>query len=97
MYDAFTPDLMQFQDVQCSGICTGSPFFNCGRRCARQYGHGGRHWCRLCLGEETLGEDTNTMTDSSVERDETQAQIVGQDTFSEQTATLEKKKEEDAR
>merc|ERR1719265_415387 len=35
--------------------------------------------------KETLGEDTKTMTDSSIERDETQAQLKADEKFFEET------------
>merc|ERR1719377_189130 len=35
--------------------------------------------------KETLGEDTKTMTDSAVERDETQAQLADDEVFFEET------------
>merc|ERR1719337_798726 len=42
--------------------------------------------------KETLGEDTKTMTDSSVERDETQAQLADDETFFEETKSACKAK-----
>merc|ERR1719337_105908 len=42
--------------------------------------------------KETLGEDTKTMTDSSVERDETQAQLADDEKFFEETKTACKAK-----
>merc|ERR1719377_434494 len=46
----------------------------------------------LAKKKETLGEDTKTMTDSSVERDETQAQLADDEKFFEETKTACKAK-----
>merc|ERR1719310_2077383 len=46
----------------------------------------------LAKKKETLGEDTKTMTDSSVERDETQAQLADDETFFEETKSACKAK-----
>merc|ERR1712159_522961 len=45
--------------------------------------------------KETLGEDTKTMTDSEVERDETQAQLKGDEKFFEETKSACKAKADD--
>merc|ERR1719434_44644 len=45
--------------------------------------------------KETLGEDTKTMTDSEVERDETQAQLKADEEFFEQTKSACKAKADD--
>merc|ERR1719378_1420975 len=46
----------------------------------------------LAKKKETLGEDTKTMTDSSVERDETQAQLADDEVFFEETKSACKAK-----
>jgi len=45
--------------------------------------------------KETLGEDTKTMTDSSVERDETQTQLAADEKFFEETKSACKSKADD--
>ena len=45
--------------------------------------------------KETLGEDTKTMTDSAVERDETQAQLKADEKFFEETKSACKAKADD--
>ena len=37
------------QDAQCSGACGGYFPVPCGNRCALEYSHQGRHFCRQCI------------------------------------------------